>query len=101
MYPQNRDQIIEGLNRRNDTLSRMIEARDKSDEVDADILEVRVKAIKGIVMQVDNSLGELRDLLDTMEHYEDERHEETRRIVDQIEESTAELVNYLRTLGRY
>lgn len=101
MYPQNRDQILEGLLKLNETLAKMIEAKDKDSEVTEEIIEIRVKAIKGIIMQVDNSLGELHDMLDTMEHYEDERHGEACKIVDDLENSASELINYLRSLGKY
>ena len=101
MYPQNRDQILEGLIKLNETLGKMIAAKDKDSDVSEEIIEVRVKAIRGIIMQVDNSLGELHDMLDTMEHYQDERHQEACKIVNELENSSNELIDYLRAKGKY
>lgn len=101
MYPENRDQIIAGLIQLNDTLTKLIQAKDKETEASEEALDVRCKAIKGMVMQVDNTLGEMRDMLDTMEYYQDEKFDEATRVVNELEENTSNLIEYLRSIGRY
>ena len=66
MYPFNRDQIITGLNNLNDTLVKLLAGRGNEEQTDPKMLEFRVKALKQVLMQVDNSLGELHDMLDTL-----------------------------------
>lgn len=71
-------------------------------EVSAEkVLEVRMTLCKHIIMQVDGSLGDLHDLLDTMEYYQDEKLEQARRMVAELEDGTNELIAYLRAHNRY
>ena len=52
-------------------------------------------------MQIDNSLGELHDMLDTLEYHQDERFNAASQAVTQLEDNTAQVVEYLRSLGKY
>ncbi|HIV54690.1 MAG TPA: hypothetical protein H9898_02780 [Candidatus Anaerobiospirillum stercoravium] len=101
MYPFNRDQIITGLNNLNDTLVKLLAGRGNEEQTDPKMLEFRVKALKQVLMQVDNSLGELHDMLDTLEYHKDERYEEAAAVVRALEDNTAQVVEYLRSLGKY
>lgn len=67
----------------------------------AQALELRFKICKHIIMQVDNGLGDFRDMLDTMQYYNDERYEEAQKLVDELEECTTDLIAYLRLHNRY
>ena len=101
MYPFNRGQIITGLNNLNDTLVKLLAGRGNEEQTDPKMLEFRVKALKQVLMQVDNSLGELHDMLDTLEYHKDERYEEAAAVVRALEDNTAQVVEYLRSLGKY
>lgn len=101
MYPFNRDQIITGLKNLNDTLVKLLAGRGNEEQTDPKMLEFRVKALKQVLMQVDNSLGELHDMLDTLEYHKDERYEEAAAVVRALEDNTAQVVEYLRSLGKY
>lgn len=101
MYPENRDQILEGINKLNDTMSKIIASKDKETDVTPEVFDIRCKTIKQMIIEVDNSLGDLRDMLDTMEHYQDERYEESVKLINDLENNAAILVDYLRSVGKY
>lgn len=101
MYPFDPDQIIAGLTKLNDTLVKLLSGRGNEAETDPKILEIRIKTLKEVLMQIDNSLGELHDMLDTLDYHKDERYEEASKIVRELEDNTAQVVEYLRSLGKY
>lgn len=65
------------------------------------MLEVRMKLCQHVIMQVDSSLGDLHDMLDTMEYYQDEKFEQASRMVSELEDGTNALIAYLRAHNRY
>lgn len=67
----------------------------------AQALELRFKICKHIIMQVDNGLGDFRDMLDTMQYYNDDKYEEAQKLVDELEECTTDLIAYLRSHNHY
>ncbi len=72
MYTGNHEQILEKIATLNETLAKMIAAADKDADVDPKVLDIRCKTIKQMIMEVDNSLGDLHDMLDTMQEYDEE-----------------------------
>ncbi len=52
-------------------------------------------------MEVDNSLGDLHDMLDTMQEYDEENWPKGVKLVDELESNTQKLVEYLRSIGKY
>lgn len=106
MYPANRDEILKGLKDLVSCMEKMLnssaeeEAQQDSEQI-AEALNIRFKLIKQIVYQVDNSLGDFQDMLDTMEFHQDEHLTEARQLVNKVEELTAELINYLRRYNQY
>ncbi len=101
MYPFDLDQIIAGVNTLNDTLTKLLAGRESEAQADPKFLEVRVKTLKQVLMQIDNSLGELHDMLDTLEYHQDERFTAASQAVTKLEDNTAQVVEYLRSLGKY
>lgn len=81
--------------------SETLEAPQTEEELAAKALEIRFKLCKHIIMQVDSSLGDFQDMLDTMEYYQDEKYEEARRLVAELEDCTNALIAYLRQHNRY
>ncbi len=101
MYPFDPDKIVAGVNTLNDTLVKLLSGRGQEEDTDPKFLEVRVKTLKQVLMQIDNSLGELHDLLDTLEYHQDERYEAAAQAIRALEDNTAQVVEYLRSLGKY
>lgn len=106
MYPANRDEILKGLNDLASCMEKMLnssaqENAEQGKEPEAESLQVRFKLIKQIVYQVDNSLGDFQDMLDTMEYHQDEKLDETRQLVNKIEDLTSDLIDYLRKHNQY
>lgn len=82
-------------------VSESLDAPQTEEELAAKALEIRFKLCKHIIMQVDSSLGDFQDMLDTMEYYQDEKYEEARRLVAELEDCTNALIAYLRQHNRY
>lgn len=101
MYTGNHEQILEKIATLNETLSKMIAAADKDADVDPKVLDIRCKTIKQMIMEVDNSLGDLHDILDTMQEYDEENWPKGVKLVDELESNTQKLVEYLRSIGKY
>lgn len=103
MYPDNRDEILKGLNDLASCMEKMLSSSSAGDEdqIDPKALEIRFKLIKQIIFQVDNSLGDFQDMLDTMEYYQDEKYAEAKNLVNHLEDLTTDLVNYLRKHNQY
>lgn len=102
MYPANRDEILKGLKNLADCMEQLLKsAHEQEIESDATKLELHFKLVKQIVFQVDNSLGDLQDLLDTMDYHQDEKLPEAKNLVNQVEELTTKLVDYLRKNNKY
>lgn len=78
-----------------------LDAPQTEEDLAAKALEIRFKLCKHIIMQVDSSLGDFQDMLDTMEYYQDEKYEEARRLVAELEDCTNALIAYLRQHNRY
>lgn len=112
MYPAGRDDILKSLE---DLISFMDKSLDAAIKLEEDpssqdvtpgsdlekLMAVRFKILKGVVMQVDNSLGDLQDLLDTMDYHQDEKLPEAKRLVDRLEEGVSNIINYLRKHNQY
>lgn len=82
-------------------VSESLDAPQTEEDLAAKALEIRFKLCKHIIMQVDSSLGDFQDMLDTMEYYQDEKYEEARRLVAELEDCTNALIAYLRQHNRY
>lgn len=82
-------------------VSESLDAPQTEEDLAAKALEIRFKLCKHIIMQVDSSLGDFQDMLDTMEYYQDEKYEEARRLVAELEDCTNALIAYLRQYNRY
>lgn len=101
MYNLDRDKIMQALTQLNDIMDNVLKHKDEVSQLDPQILDIRVKTLKQVIMEVDNSMGDLRDLLDTLEYHQDERYEEASRLVNVLEDNTTAVIEYLRSLGRY
>ena len=82
-------------------VSESLDVPQTEEDLAAKALEIRFKLCKHIIMQVDSSLGDFQDMLDTMEYYQDEKYEEARRLVAELEDCTNALIAYLRQHNRY
>lgn len=112
MYPAGRDDILKGLENLISFMEKSLDAAIKSDEDPGNtqeisqedkekLMTVRFKLLKGVVMQVDNSLGDLQDLLDTMEYHQDEKLPDAKRLVNRLEEEASSIIDYLRRHNQY
>lgn len=103
MYPANRDDILKGLNDLVVCMEKLLSTSDNTSEQEMDekALAVRFKLIKNIVYQVDNSLGDFQDLLDTMDYHQDDKYDEAFQLVNKVEELTVELIDFLRKHNQY
>lgn len=103
MYPDNKDDILKGLNNLATCMENMLKKASEmeNEEIDPDAMVIHFKLVKQLIFQVDNSLGDIQDFLDTMEYYQDEKYAETKKLVIKVEDLTTELIAYLRKHNQY
>ncbi len=105
---QHGDDIISGIEALVARINKMLHAvEQEAAETDAEKaptteqLELRFKLFKLVVMQVDNSMGDFHDLLDTMDYNQDKDYERARMLINELEDRTNDLIAYLRKHGKY